>query len=227
MKAGEPHLAERFLTHLTESLSPQEQGALADFALSIGEPHYALMIAKRAATMGITLPRAYYPIMDFGIGDLPVPPELALAIARRESEFDPSVRSGAGAVGLMQVMPGTAREVAGILGVSYNASRLQDDPAYNARLGTTYLAELIEVFGTNMALVAAGYNAGPSRPIRWMELYGDPRDPNVDPVDWVEHIPFRETRNYVMRVMESLPVYNARLTGVTGPVTLTDALKSE
>ena len=226
-EAGEPHLAERFLTHLTESLGPQEQGALADFALSIGEPHYALMIAKRAATMGITLPRAYYPIMDFGIGDLPVPPELALAIARRESEFDPSVRSGAGAVGLMQVMPGTAREVAGILGVSYNASRLQDDPAYNARLGTTYLAELIDVFGTNMALVAAGYNAGPSRPIRWMELYGDPRDPNVDPVDWVEHIPFRETRNYVMRVMESLPVYNARLTGVTGPVTLTDALKSE
>ncbi len=225
--AGEMNLSERFMTHLTESLPPEEQGALADFALALGEPHYALMIAKRAATMGITLPRAYYPVMDFGIGDLPVPAELALAIARRESEFDPSVRSGAGAIGLMQVMPGTAREVAGILGVSYDVSRLQNDPAYNARLGTTYLAELIEVFGTNKALVSAGYNAGPSRPIRWMGLYGDPRDPDVDPVDWVEHIPFRETRNYVMRVMESLPVYRARLTGTTSPIALTDALKSE
>ncbi|MEM0947549.1 MAG: lytic transglycosylase domain-containing protein [Pseudomonadota bacterium] len=223
-EAGEANLAERFLTHLAEGLSEVEAGQLGDFALDLEEPHLALMIAKRAARRGIMIPHAYYPVVDFGLGGLPVPEELALAIARRESEFDPAVKSPAGAIGLMQVMPGTARDVAGELNISYSATRLQNDPVYNARLGVTYLDGLIDRFGPNMVLVAAGYNAGPGRPIAWMRERGDPRTGRIDVVDWIEHIPFRETRNYVMRVMESLPVYRARLSGETTPIRLTEEM---
>ncbi|MDU8943976.1 lytic transglycosylase domain-containing protein [Ovoidimarina sediminis] len=222
--AGERDLAERFLTHLAESLTPVEIAQLGDFAIEIEEPHYAVMIGKRAASRGIVVPRAYYPVIDLGLGALPVPEELALAIARRESEFDHTVRSGAGAVGLMQVMPGTARDVARELKISYSKNRLQDDPVYNAQLGVTYLDGLIRTFGENFVLVSAGYNAGPGRPLRWMEERGDPRRGQLDVVDWIERIPFRETRNYVMRVMESLPVYRARLTGETAPIRLSEEL---
>ncbi len=121
-------------------------------------------------------------------------------------------------------MPGTARLVSGQLGMGYRLGALTTDAVYNATLGSAYLADLIDEFGPNYALVAAGYNAGPGRPRRWVELYGDPRDPATDPVDWIEHIPFRETRNYVMRVTESVPVYRARLTGEVGEVGLTELL---
>ena len=216
--AGARDLAERFVTHLTESLDRPQIGALGDLVLGLGEPHLAVMIGKRAAQAGITVPAAYYPIVDLGVGNIPVAPELALAIARRESEFDPSVSSSVGARGLMQLMPDTAREVAGDLGLPYSASRLFSDPSYNATLGTEYLAQLQRRFGQNPILVAAGYNAGPSRPQRWIAERGDPRRDDVDIIDWIEHIPFSETRNYVMRVAESLPIYRARLTGQTGPL---------
>ena len=127
-------------------------------------------------------------------------------------------------MGLMQLMPGTAQEMAGDLGLPYTKPRLLSDETYNVSLGTAYLDELVDRFGA-LSLVAAAYNAGPSRPVRWLAEYGDPRDPSVDPVDWIEGLPFRETRNYVMRVMESLPVYRARLTGKTGPVTLGQELR--
>lgn len=225
-EAGESYLAERFLSHMAETLKPVEIAQLADFAFDLEEPHIALMIAKRAAYRGIVVPHGYYPVVDLRLGELPVPEELALAIARRESEFDHTVKSPAGAVGLMQVMPGTAREVARELRVAYSPSRLQEDPVYNARLGVRYLEGLIERFGPNMVLVSAGYNAGPGRPIRWMEERGDPRSGQIDVVDWIEHIPFRETRNYVMRVMESLPVYRARLSGRTEPIRLTEEMQA-
>lgn len=224
--AGESHLAERFLVHLAESLTPEEMGSLADEALDWDEPHIALMIAKYGASQGIVLPRAYYPVVDLGVDPMPVSRELALAIARRESEFDPNVMSGAGARGLMQIMPGTAQIVSRNLGLDYSVGRLISDPHYNARLGTAYLADLTDRFGQNIPLIAAGYNAGPGRPARWIELYGDPRAPGVDPVDWIEHIPFRETRNYVMRVMESIPVYRARLSGTPVPLNLSEEMKT-
>ncbi len=225
-KAGFRDLTERFLTHLTESLDQTQATQLANYAFSINEPHFALMIAKRAASAGIVLPEAYFPVVDLGLDALPVPRELALSIARRESEFDPGVRSHAGAVGLMQVMPATAQEVAGWLDITYSRSRLLNDPVYNAQLGVTYLAELTSILGENHMLVAAGYNAGPGRPIRWIDQFGDPRTADIDPVDWIEHIPFRETRNYVMRVMESLPVYRARLSGEPQPLRLSKELTS-
>jgi soluble lytic murein transglycosylase len=149
---------------------------------------------------------------------------LALAISRRESEFDPAARSAADARGLMQVLPSTAKLVAPRVGLSYDAAKL-NDPAYNVRIGTGYLAQLVEQFGPSVALIASGYNAGPGRPKRWMGLFGDPRDPSVDVVDWVEMIPFTETRTYVMRVTESLVIYRAILRGSVGPVDVTGELR--
>lgn len=223
--AGERDLAERFMVHLGESLDETELGSLTDVALSLGEPHIALLVAKEAARQGLTLPRPYFPVVELGVADLPVSRELALSIARRESEFDPGVASGVGASGLMQLMPGTAQDVARALNVSYSRQRLFSDPSYNATLGSAYLAGLIRRFGENVVLVSSGYNAGPGRPLRWMEERGDPRSPAIDVIDWIEAIPFSETRNYVMRVAESIPVYRARLTGETGPIRLTEELK--
>ncbi|WP_417250463.1 lytic transglycosylase domain-containing protein [Celeribacter sp.] len=222
-EAGEKPLAARFMRHLGESLTPQELGQLGDLALDT-HPYLAVLVAKFAADQGIVLNRAYYPLHDLADANLPVDPALALAIARRESEFNPDAMSYVGARGLMQLMPRTGEAMASKLGVDGFEESDLHDPVLNARLGSAYLAQLIEEFGANMPLVAAGYNAGPSRARDWIARYGDPRGGGVDPVDWIEHIPFRETRNYVMRVMESLTVYRARLSGETGPVTLSQQL---
>ncbi len=224
-RIGERNLAKRFFLHLGESLSGAELEQLADLALQMDEPHIALVVAKQAAEKGVILPRTYYPVPSFVPGDgLPVSRALALAISRRESEFDPSARSAADARGLMQVLPSTAKLVAPRVGLTFDAGRL-NDPAYNVRIGTGYLAELVGQFGPSVALIASGYNAGPGRPKRWIGMFGDPRDPNVDVVDWVEMIPFTETRTYVMRVTESLVIYRAILRGSVGPVNVTGELR--
>ena len=226
LEAGDVPLAERFLTHLVEGLPPAEALKLGQMAVDMGQPHLAVMISKRAAQDGLELAGAYYPLHPVTRMSLPMASEMILAIARRESEFDPVVISHAGARGLMQVMPGTAELVARELGIldDHRTARLTEDWQYNARLGAQYLARLAGQFDGNVVLMAVGYNAGPHRPIAWMERYGDPRDPAVDVVDWIEHIPFHETRNYVMRVTESLPVYRARLGQPPLPVPFTREL---
>ena len=224
LAAGERDLGERFLTHLVESLPAGEAARLGAMLEEIGAPHVAVRVGKRAARRGLVLPGPYYALHPMRETRLPVPAELALAIARRESEFDPAVVSPAGARGLMQVMPGTARDLAAELGLAYDHDRLLTDWRYNARLGAAYLAELVARFDGNPVLVAAAYNAGPSRALRWIETLGDPRAPGVDIVDWIEAIPFRETRAYVMRVTESLPVYRARLGRDPHPVPFTQEL---
>lgn len=224
MARGERNRAEQFLRHMTETLPAEEIGSLGRFLLDHDEPHLAVMIGKQAARRGILVPHAYFPVPALGVIDMPVPEELALAIARRESEFDPVVASGVGARGLMQLMPATAQAVARYLNIPYSRDRLTSEPAYNARLGTAYLDELMEIFDGNIIMASAGYNAGPGRPLRWMKTRGDPRMGQIDIVDWIEHIPFNETRNYVMRVAESLPVYRARLSGQIQPLNFTAEL---
>ncbi len=225
LAADELSLGERFLTHLAESLDEADLNRMGAMLAEIDQPHVAVMLGKRAARAGFTIPAPYYPLHPMADGDWPVPTELALAIARRESEFDPEVISGAGARGLMQLMPGTAREMADALGLEFSLARVLSDWRYNATLGSAYLAELVERFDGNPVLVAAAYNAGPSRPSRWIEENGDPRLGTVDVVDWIEAIPFAETRNYVMRVTESLPVYRARLGRDPHPVPFSEELK--
>lgn len=223
--AGDRALAKRFFLHLAETQDATGLGQLADLALALDEPHIAVLIAKQAAERGVILPRAYFPVTDLVPDGLSVSRALGLSIARRESEFDPGVVSPAGARGLMQVMPDTAKMMAGKTGTPYDRARLTSDPAYNAILGTAYLRQLVEEFGPSIALVAAGYNAGPGRPRAWVQAFGDPRSDSVDVVDWIETIPFTETRTYVMRVAEAVVIYRARLKGAVGPVRITDELR--
>lgn len=224
-KADNLPLAARFMRHLGEALTPQELGQLGDLALDT-HPYLAVLVAKFAANEGVVLNRAYYPMQGLEKNALPVPAELALSIARRESEFYPKARSHVGAAGLMQLMPKTGQAMADRVGMSgFDVDDLYD-PAINVRLGSEYLAKLKEDYGYNIPLIAAGYNAGPSRANAWIERYGDPRSNDTNAIDWIEHIPFRETRNYVMRVAESVPVYRARISGSVQNITLSKDLKA-
>lgn len=218
-EAGQWHEARRFVLFLARQLEEEaELGALTELMLALDEPNFALNIAKIAVQSEIVLPRAYFPLTDLTQADLPAPMDLVKAIARRESEFDPAVVSPADARGLMQVLPGTGQMMAQKLGVPFQASDLTRNPSLNARLGAAYLNELRAEFGPSLALVAAGYNAGPGRPRQWIPRLGDPRDTSVDFVTWVESVPFAETRNYIMRVAESLVVYRSRLAGSPQPI---------
>jgi soluble lytic murein transglycosylase len=134
---------------------------------------------------------------------------LAHAITRQESSFDRAAISSAGARGMMQLMPGTAREVAGKLGLPYQFASLTSDPSYNMMLGTSYLSTLLDQWGGNATLAVASYNAGTGNVRRWINENGDPRVPGTDVVRWIEAIPFSETRNYVQRVLENAVVYDS------------------
>ncbi|APE42180.1 tail length tape measure protein [Sulfitobacter alexandrii] len=224
--SGELSLAERFWTHLAEQLVEEDLHLLGQAAIDIGQPHLAVMIGKRAAQRGLTIAAPYYPLHSLVEMDLPMAPEMTLSIARRESEFDPVVQSAVGARGLMQIMPATGRDIARDLGISnlHTTDRMIADPDYNARLGATYLSQMAGRFDGNVVMMSAAYNAGPARPPRWMTLYGDPRKGEIDIVDWIEMVPFRETQNYIMRVTESLPVYRARLGKDPLPVPFSEEL---
>ncbi|HBB84508.1 MAG TPA: tail length tape measure protein, partial [Sulfitobacter sp.] len=172
--SGELSTAERFWTHLAEQLVPEDLALLGQAAIDVGQPHIAVMIGKRAAQRGLEVPAPYYALHSLVEKDLPMATEMTLAIARRESEFDPNVQSGVGARGLMQIMPATAKDVARDLGISsqHTTDRLIADPDYNARLGATYLSQMAGLFDGNVSMMSAAYNAGPSRPRRWMSTYG-------------------------------------------------------
>ncbi|MEI4263670.1 lytic transglycosylase domain-containing protein [Roseovarius sp. D0-M9] len=226
--AGQLSLSEWFVNALADTLGRTDLGSLGAALGDMGQPHLQVMLGKAAAGRGIVLPAPYYALHPMQQMDLPVPMEMALAIARRESEFDHLVTSGAGALGLMQVLPGTASDVARDTGIAYDRARVLSDWRYNARLGSTYLAQMSKRFGANVVMISAAYNAGPARPPRWIGDRGDPRDgtgmDGLDVIDWIEFIPFDETRNYVQRVAESLPIYRARLGKDPHPVPFSEEL---
>lgn len=227
LAGGERGHAVSFVAALGETLEPDALAALGAFFNELDEQFYTLLLGKTAVTRGIVIPDLYFPLHDLATLDLPVEPALALSVARRESEFNIGIGSPVGALGLMQLMPATAEEVAGKLGLSYSRTRLTSDWQYNATLGAQYLATLTEEFGDTPVMIAAGYNAGPSRPRIWMDERGDPRLGEMNVIDWIEHIPFTETRNYVMRVTEAIPIYRAQLSGETGPTSFTALLIGE
>ena len=144
---------------------------------------------------------------------------------RQESLFRAKATSSAGARGLMQLMPATAKRVAKKTRTKYIRSKLTVDKTYNLKLGQAYLESLIDDFDGSYILALAGYNAGPSRSNAWIKAYGDPRDPEINSIDWVEQIPFGETRNYVQRVMENLQVYRVLWSGTDIASALEDDLE--
>jgi soluble lytic murein transglycosylase len=200
-------LVRRFLLQIGENAqSPEMLHLTAQFALVLGRPDLAVAVAKDGVRRGTVLVYAGYPLIDLPPQSR-IDPALALAVIRQESSFDPGAVSPAGARGLMQLMPATAAGVAGDLGIAHSQAMLTSDPDHNMRLGTAYLSELLGDQGGSYVRAIAAYNAGPSRIYRWVELYGDPAAPGADVVDWIEQIPYSETRNYVQRVLEALIVY--------------------
>ncbi len=191
--------------------------ALAAVAAARRDSPASVEIGKLATARGFALDEAAFPTYGVpGFEPLANSADLAevYSVARQESEFAVSAASGAGAKGLMQILPSTARDTARHLGVAFDPVRLIGDPAYNIQLGAAYLGQMINDEGGSTVLALAAYNAGAGRVQQWIAAYGDPRAANVDPVDWIERIPFDETRDYVQRVSENLAVYRARLSAL-------------
>ncbi|WP_199743467.1 lytic transglycosylase domain-containing protein [Caulobacter sp. 602-1] len=204
----------------------EESALLVDFARGYGDQDLAMRAVRTAAQRGFILTERGYPLLDHHFTPGPGAAETAFvySISRQESNFDPSARSGVGARGMMQLMPATASIVARKLGEAHSLDRLSDAP-YNMRLGSVYLGDMVRSFSGSYIMAAAAYNAGPGRPAQWAGLCGDPRGASTDPLDFIECIPFSETRNYVMRTLETTMVYRARLNGGVSPLTLSSDLK--
>jgi soluble lytic murein transglycosylase len=224
---GEPRRAHGFILRLDE-LAPDasERSLIARFATGLGMPDMAVFVARRMGRDGVALPEAGWPLpVDPPAGQ--IDPPIALGLIRQESSFDAGVISSAGARGLMQLMPATAQLVARRIGEATTPVALTSDPAQNMRLGTAYLRAMLDRFANSLPLAVAAYNAGPNRVDAWLGDNGDPRgggDPStrpVDMIDWIELIPFSETRNYVQRVLENVVLYRARM-GETTPTLLAE-----
>jgi soluble lytic murein transglycosylase len=210
---GDDERARPFLLRLSRQVQTAgEIGLTARLAIELGRPDIAVAIARRAVETGVVLFQTSYPVVELGDTGA-IERALALALTRYESNFNVGAVSPAGALGLMQLMPGTARDVARKTGQAFDAGRLTSDPAYNVTLGSQYLADMLQRFGGSYELAVAAYNAGPNAAARWLQSIGDPRSGKIDMVDWIEMIPYRETRNYVQRVMEGVAVYRDRLSG--------------
>lgn len=207
----EDDVARAFLKSMAEkSASPTDLRLIADLGWELHRDDLTVMVAKIARDKGVDLIDYLYPLRSVPSGPGPEP-ALTLAIIRQESAFDVGAVSPAGALGLMQLMPATAKHVAKGLKLRYRKEDLTKSAQYNMTLGRAYLQEVLDSFDDSYVLAIASYNAGPDRVNGWMGTYGDPRDHGVDVVDWIETIPISETRNYVQRVLENLQVYRHRL----------------
>lgn len=212
-QAGQVQRIDRLFEPLIARATNRDRAQLtADLAARLGRLDLAVRTARAVRRAGIILPDHLYPVHDLPAeaGLASRPDALVLAIVRQESGFDPGAVSSAGARGMMQLMPATARQMARRLDLDPDRHSL-NDPAFNLLLGRTYMDRLVRRYDGALVLAIAAYNAGPGRVRRWLKRYGDPRTPYVDPVDWVETLPFAETRNYIQRVFEGLTVYRHRL----------------
>ncbi len=197
------------------STSEPEHAMIAHLAEAIGDTQMSVRLAKASVARGFNLVTYAYPIHPMpAYQPLRTPPEPAflLGVARQESEFAQTTKSGAGAKGLLQVMTITAQHVCKDYKINKcDIDRLMTDKAYNTMMGSAYLGDRMDEFTGSYVLTLSGYNAGPGRTRQWIREFGDPRDPNVDPIDWIHRIPFEETREYVQKVLANVQVYRARL----------------
>ncbi|MBX3478862.1 MAG: transglycosylase SLT domain-containing protein [Caulobacter sp.] len=214
-----------FVLHIDDVLpTAAESALLVDMARATGDLDLSMRVVRTAAQRGFILPERGYPVIPAPLVPGGAEPAFVLSITRQESNFDPRARSGADARGMMQLLPATGRSTARALGEPFTVDRLYD-AEFNMRLGARYLGDMTNTFNGSYAMAAAGYNAGPGRPPQWIALCGDPRSAGTDPLNFIECIPFSETRNYVMRTMETMQVYRARLNGGVAPLRLGADLK--
>jgi soluble lytic murein transglycosylase len=172
-----------------------------------------LLVGKLALARGLPLEHAAFPtigVPNYSAIGPEVEPAIVYSIVRQESWFNPRTISSANALGLMQVTPPAGRYIAKKFNVTFDQKRLLSDNVYNVQMGSAEIGDVIKDYRGSYILAFAAYNAGRGRVRDWIARFGDPRDPKVDPIDWVERIPFSETRNYVQRVMENLQVYRVR-----------------
>jgi soluble lytic murein transglycosylase len=211
-----------FVTHDSElNPAPRHLRQLMQVMTEWGFRAISVRLAKAASYSGIDMLAFTHPIIPLPpyIGPGPAPePAIVLGLIRQETEFDPYAVSGAGARGIMQMMGFAAQKSAGIAGAPYRPDALLSDVSYNIQLGMIEFAGHQSRWGGSLILAAASYNGGPTNVRRWIGLNGDPRLPGADPIDWIEQIPFSETRNYVMRVVENTQVYRNRLAGHDMPL---------
>ncbi len=214
----EREIAIPIFADMGENGDPDALVGLGELASRNSDARGMLLMGKSALNRGLPFDFYAYPVTGIppfkSIGP-DVEQSIVFAIARQESAFNPAVVSPAQAYGLMQVTPDAGKYVCKKYGASFDLGRLKTDPVYNAALGAAELGGLIEDYRGSYIMTFAAYNAGRGSVKKWIERYGDPRDPKVDAVDWVELIPFSETRNYVQRIMENLQVYRARFGGGT------------
>jgi soluble lytic murein transglycosylase len=214
----EREIAIPILADMGENGDPDALAGLGELTARYTDARGMLLLGKAALNRGLPFDHYAYPvngIPSFKQFGPEVEQSVVYAICRQESAFNQAVVSPAQAYGLMQVTPDAGRYVAKRAGVSFDLNRMKTDPVYNAAMGAAELGGLLEDYRGSYILTFAGYNAGRGSVKKWIERYGDPRDPKVDAVDWVEQIPFSETRNYVQRIMENLQVYRARFGGGT------------
>lgn len=205
---------------------PADWRLMTNLTKEIGRNDLSIHIAKKALKQGVVLVDAGYPALPV-TKDAPANSAVIHAIVRQESAFDPRAISHAGARGLMQLMPATARNVARSLNLRYSPSRLTSDPRHNLSLGAAYFTGLVKQYDGSLVLALAAYNAGPSRVRRWVRDNGDPRQLDTpDAIDWIEQIPFKETRNYVQRVLENLPPYHGKFSDDFSSLYLIQAITS-
>ena len=219
---GERDLVASFMTDLAEGSSDAATiAALGQLTAHHNDARAMLLIGKTALARGLAMDHYAFP--DIGVPPYspigpPLDPSIVYSIVRTESAFDQRDKSPAKAVGLMQVTPEAGRDTAKRFGVAYDWNGLVSDPVYNTQMGAAEVAALLKEYRGSYIMTFAGYNAGRGRVRQWVAQHGDPRDPKVDAVDWVERIPIAETRNYVQRVLENLQVYRARFGASTAMV---------
>ena len=206
-----------FATDLAENaVDVGALGIVAEIARKYDDARTMLYLGKAALARGFAFEMYAFPtngIPDYRKVGPPVDRSVVYAIARRRARSIRAPCRRAKALGLMQVLPGTAKMVAKKFGLAFDAKRLLSDPAYNAQIGAAELGDLLQDYRGSYILTFGAYNAGRGRVRQWISRYGDPRDADVDPIDWVERIPFSETRNYVQRVLENMQVYRAQFGG--------------
>ena len=228
--ANKPYMGSKFLYKLSEIYkSPNDRNTLSRYANIVNLPQTAIRIAKKQDIYSKSNLKNLYPINDFPRIEMnsnnEINKPIVYSIIRQETEFESKAVSYSGAIGLMQIMPSTAKMLAKQENIRYSTKQLLENSSYNVRLGSRYIKDLVEEFNGSYVLAISAYNAGPNRIKKWIKTYGDPREDDIDSIDWIEMIPYKETRSYVKKVLSNIQIYRILLNKDVNDIRLINDLK--